>query len=246
LDDFIQYGGMPGLIELEGEEQKRKYLKGLFKEYYIGDIIKKHRIKQLDVLEKVVAVLIGRIGSFSTNKEIEEVLKTFNLKVTDDTIGRYVSYTLESFLFMKTKRLDIKNKKYSVYQYKYYCVDHGLRNAMDGLEVLNILNIMRNIIYIELLSRGYLVDVGIVPVKMERSYEVDFIASKGAKIIYIQVAYALESREKVFELTKAFSKIKDNFRKIIVTYDRTKFTTLENGYERIDLVDFLLNTDYLK
>lgn len=246
FDDYIIYGGMPYLQSIKNNSDKQEYLKDLFNLIYIKDINERHQVNRIDILESIIDTISSQVGSYTSIRKIENTLNSKGIKVSDDTIASYVSYLVESFLFKKVTRWDIKGKDYLAGIFKYYCVDLGLRNARLNFRQIEINHLMENVIYNELLARNYIVDIGIIYSSDKKSYEVDFIARKGPKQFYLQSTFSLYSEDKINQEISSFRKINDGFRKIIITKETSPFTTLENGYERINIIDFLLNEDYLK
>jgi predicted AAA+ superfamily ATPase len=246
FEQFMFYGGMPYLQELTSDEDKQAYLIKLFESVYYRDIVDRYKVDKPEILDGIINTISSSIGSYTSIRNLENTLKTNGVNISKDTVGKYVGYFVNSFLFEKALRYDIKGKQYLEGLYKYYCEDHGLRNARLNFRQQEYNHIMENIIYIELLSRGYLVDVGVVYNSERKAYEVDLIARKGPKQYYLQIAYSIFSEEEINQELYPFTRIKDNFRKIVITFENSPFTTFDGGYERIGIIDFLLKEDYLK
>lgn len=245
FENFIFYGGMPQIQDMKSDVLKQEYLKRLFNLVYIKDITERYKVERTDILESIIDTISSSIGSYTSIRNITNTINSGGNKISKETVAKYVSCLVNSFMFEKAIRYDIKGKQYLEGIYKYYSQDHGLRNARLNYRQMEKNHIIENIVFIELLSRGYLVDIGTVYSETKKILEVDFIARKGPKQYYIQVAYSLPTSDKIEQEINPFKRIKDNFRKIVVTYEYSLFTIFEDGYERINIIDFLLNTNYL-
>ena len=258
FDSYAFYGGMPFLFTKKSETAKMEYLKSLFSEVYLKDIIEKKKINRPEILSLVVDMLCSSIGSLTNPTSVTKALNSkLKLKgkeqVAINTVSSYMSFLEDAFLFHECKRYDVKGKSYFDYPNKYFCDDIGLRNARIGFRQQEMTHIMENIIYNELVYRGYQVDVGVVyeslrnsngnPVRVAR--EIDFVSTLGDKKFYIQSAYALPDDEKIKTELKPFMLTKDSFPKIIVRRDVGKRWIDENGFININIVDFLLDNDLM-
>ena len=254
FDDYCFYGGMPLVLSRPDEESKMQYLKSLFSETYIKDIVERNKIKREDVLSNVIDFLSSSIGSLTNPTNVTNAinsmqkLKSENI-VAQNTVKSYMNHLEDAFLFSECKRYDVKGKSYFEYPNKYYCEDIGLRNARIGFRQQEITHIMENIIYNELIIRRCSVDIGIV-YSMEKNRsnnsapvarEIDFVATKGGIKKYIQSAYAMETEEKIISETKPFSLTGDSFPKIIVRHDIRKRWYDDDGVLNIGIIDFLLD-----
>ncbi len=247
--DYQYYGGMPYLINLNGEERKQEYLKQLFSEIYIKDITERNGIKDIESFEKLLCVLSSSIGSYTNPTNLEKTFKSVeNIVYGHVAIKNHIEYIKDAFLISEAKRYDIKGKKYIGSNSKYYFTDIGLRNALINFRQSEPTHIMENIIYNELLNRGYSVDVGIVEINFKnekgnyvsKQLETDFICNKLNEKIYIQSAYSMESLDKQNQENKSLLNIKDNFRKVIIVKDNFKKYITEEGIEVISLKEWLL------
>ena len=236
-------------ISQRTEEQKSQYLKDLFERTYLSDIIERHNIQRIDVLDTLVNILASSIGSLTNPKKLSDTFISNSMKdVSINTITSYINYLEDSFLIKKVERYDVKGKKYISTPSKYYFADIGLRNARLNFRQQEEDHIMENIIYNELLYRGYNVDVGIVEIReknIRKQTEVDFICNQADKRYYIQVALSLPTREKTLQEERPLMNINDNFKKIIIVKDGKKSWTTEEGILIIGLQEFLLNKDSL-
>ena len=250
--DYYTYGGLPIVLSQKSEEAKMNYLKGQLKNVYLNDIIDRNRIQNEEQINAVVEILASSIGSFTNPLKLSNTFRSVaNLPIADKTVSNFLSYLEDAFLVDKAKRYDVKGKKYLSTPSKYYFTDLGLRNAALGFRQQEENHIMENIIYLELLKRGFSVDVGIVEVakrneegKIVRNYyEVDFIANRGNNKYYIQSAFAMDTEEKQEQEKKSLMNIKDFFKKIIVVKDDIKRKRDENGIVTMSIYDFLLDEE---
>ena len=250
FEEYAFYGGMPLVQSRPNDTAKVNYLTSLFSEVYIKDIVERRRIAREDILGKLLDLLCSSVGSLTKPKKIADTLRSkTGENIAQNTISAYISHLEDDFLFSEAKRYDVKGRKYFEYPYKYYCEDIGLRNARIGFRQQEMTHIMENIIYNELIIRGFTVDVGVVYANEKNasgSYsktarEIDFIASAGGKKIYIQSAFALPDDAKAEQELRPFSIIGDSFPKIIVRKDIRKRWYDDNGVLNIGLIKFLLN-----
>lgn len=248
FENYAFFGGMPLVLSRPNDSAKMNYLKSLFTEVYFKDIIERKKITREDVLAATMDMLCSSVGSLTNPTNIANAVNTAQQsrekdKVSPNTVRSYMEYLDDAFLFHECKRYDVKGKSYFDYPNKYYCEDIGLRNARIGFRQQEMTHIMENIIYNELIIRGYSVDVGVVysTEKGKRvAREIDFIATMGDRKVYIQSAYAMESDEKIASEIKPFSLAGDSFPKIIVRRDIRKSWHDENGYLNVGIEDFLL------
>ena len=248
-EEYALYGGMPLTLFKKSDEEKMSYLKGLFFEVYFKDIVERYDIELPDVLEELTDDLCSSIGSLTNSNKIAKTLKSIkNINVSANTITSYLNHLIESFLFNNAKRYDIKGKRYFEYPSKYYCTDIGLRNARLNFRQQEETHIMENIIYNELLYRGYSVDVGVVEIiqtvngdRSKKQCEIDFIVNKGSKKYYIQSALNVNDPQKMETELRPLKNTKDFFKKIIVSKTTAKPWIDEDGIVHIGLYEFLLN-----
>ena len=253
-NDYILYGGLPSVVQLQNSEQKIEYLKNIFEETYINDIIGRHKVKNRAELEELLNILSSSIGSLTNPRKLESTFKSVKqVTISAKTINNYLDYLCDSFLITAAHRYDIKGRKYIGSPMKYYFSDIGLRNARINFRQLEETHTMENIIYNELLTRGYNVDVGVVTIQqrdsagkmMRKQLEVDFVCNKGSKRYYIQSAYSMPTAEKMEQEQRSLVKIDDSFKKIIVTKDTPAPTYNEAGILVMSVYDFLLNANSL-
>jgi len=248
--NYQYYGGMPFLLSLKTNERKQQYLKELFSEIYIKDITERNGVKDVDAFEKLLKVLASSIGSYTNPGNLEKTFKSIEkLSYGHVAIKNHIEYIKDSFLISEANRYDIKGEKYIGSNSKYYFTDIGLRNALINFRQDEPTHIMENIIYNELIIRGYSVDVGIVEISEKnnnnnyvlKQLETDFVCNRINEKIYIQSAYSMETIEKQIQEKKSLMKIKDNFRKIIIVKDNIKKYITEEGIEVVSLKEWLLN-----
>ena len=248
-NSYIMFGGLPLILNQKTDEQKRNYLISLFNTTYLKDTIERNNINREDVLDSLINLLSSSIGSLTNPKKISDTFISNGFKdVSINTISSYLNCLLDSFIIEKVERYDVKGKKYISSPSKYYFSDIGLRNARINFRQIEENHIMENIIYNELLSRGYNVDVGVVEVRegnIRKQLEVDFVCNQSDKRFYIQVALNLDTREKTIQEEKSLLNINDNFKKIIVVKDNILKWYTEEGILVIGLQEFLLNKNSL-
>ena len=248
-NSYIMFGGLPLILDQKTDEQKRNYLISLFNTTYLKDTIERNNILRVDVLDTLVNLLSSSVGSLTNPKKIADTFTSHGIKdVSINTINTYLNYLLDAFIIEKAERYNVKEKKYIKTPYKYYFSDIGLRNARINFRQMEENPIMENIIYNELLTRGYNVDVGVVLVRdgdTRKQLEVDFVCNQSDKRFYIQVALNLDTREKTLQEEKSLLNIQDNFKKIIVVKDNIKKWYTEEGILVIGLQEFLLDKNSL-
>ena len=248
-NSYIMFGGLPLILDQKTDEQKRNYLISLFNTSYLKDTIERNNILRVDVLDTLVNLLSSSVGSLTNPKKIADTFTSHGIKdVSINTINTYLNYLLDAFIIEKAERYDVKEKKYIKTPYKYYFSDIGLRNARINFRQMEENHIMENIIYNELLTRGYNVDIGVVLVRdgdTRKQLEVGFVCNQSDKRFYIQVALNLDTREKTLQEEKSLLNIQDNFKKIIVVKDNIKKWYTEEGILVIGLQEFLLDKNSL-
>ncbi len=248
-NEYVTYGGMPLILKQKTEEQKSKYLTNLFELTYMKDIIDRNNIDKDDVLDSLINILSSSVGSLTNPQKIYNTFISNGITdISKNTIISYVDYLLDSFLIEKVERYDVKGKKYIQTPQKYYFADVGLRNARLNFRQQEENHLMENIIYNELLIRGYNVDVGVVEVREKdtrKQLEVDFVCNQGSKRYYIQSALNLDTPEKTLQESKSLNNIGDSFKKIIVVKDNIKLWRNDDGILIIGIQEFLLNKDSL-
>ena len=239
-NEYVLYGGLPLILSKKTDEEKSQYLKELFTQTYIRDIVERNNVQRIDVLDSIINMLASSVGSLTNPKKIYDTFVSNGEKeLSSNTVSSYIKYIEDSF----------KGKKYISTPQKYYFSDIGLRNARLNFRQQEENHIMENIIYNELVIRGYNVDVGVVEVrdknKCRRQLEVDFVCNLGNKRYYIQSALNLETREKTLQEERPLMNINDNFKKIIVVKDNIKHWFTEEGILIVGIQEFLLNNNSL-
>lgn len=245
LDTYMLYGGMPRLLTLKDEKDKKDYLTSLYNELYIKDIVERNRIEREDILNDILNFLASQISSLTNPNNIANAISSMkNEKINSTMVSNYVKHIIDSFLISMAKRYDVKGKTYFNYPNKYYYTDIGLRNARLNYRQYDPGHIMENIIYNELIRRGYSVDVGVV---YDRSgggniqKEIDFVVNDADKKIYIQSALRMDDDKKTSSELSSLTLTKDFFKKIIIRMDIPHNFYDDNGIFHCNLIDFLLN-----
>lgn len=245
LDEYIIFGGMPGLINEKNEESKKTYLINLFNEIYIKDLLEHGKIQRQDVIEKLLDYLASSVGSLTNINKLTSIINNqSSIKISDDTISKYINQLCNSFLISEAKRYDIKGKRYFDYPNKYYYLDIGLRNARINYRQLELGHIVENIIYIELLRRGYIVDVGVIEDRRNntnKQKEIDFIVKNFDKKLYIQSSIKLLDEAKRNSEVDSLRLTKDFFKKVLIRDDILTSFYDEDGIYNCKLTDFLLD-----
>lgn len=248
--EYFIYGGLPHILSLDTELKKATYLRNLYRTVYKTDLVERNRIKKTDELDTLVKILASSIGApCNPNKLANTFRSVEHSELNAETIGIYLNHLQDAFLIEKSIRFDIKGKRYIGTLPKYYFADTGLRNALLDFRQNEESHLMENIIYNELRSRGFLVDVGMVEIRSSketggtsrRQLEVDFVANLGSQRYYIQSALSVPDRQKMAQESASIDNIPDSFKKIIVTKDNTLPWHNEKGTLILSLFDFLLN-----
>ena len=242
FNNYLMYGGLPYLVAEDDNKNKVEYLKMICETVVGRDIIERHGIRQENLFEAVVEFLCSNIGSYVSANKIADTLKSNRYsKVTPDTIGNYLEFVCDAYLFYKSQRYDIKGKQYLKTLNKYYISDLGIRNSKLNYRQIEITHSLENIIYLDLLRRGYIVDIG-----KNNTKEIDFVARDDKNLYYIQVAYTLSDPDKNEQEVSSFYGLDDGYKKIVITMDDDPFVNLKNGYKKINVFDFLLNDNILE
>ncbi len=252
--EYSTFGGLPYILSLKTRDEKIKYLKKLEKETYLRDLIERNKIKNDAEFEELLSILASAIGSPTNPLKLQNSFKSLkNINITSPTIKKFLDYIQDAFIISKSMRYDVKGKKYINTPSKYYFTDIGLRNSILDFRQQEMSHIMENVIYNELLLRGFSVDVGAIDVleKNNASYkkittEIDFVASKGDLKYYIQSAYSIPDEQKREQEIRPLRNAKDSFKKVVITYDDINPYFDENGIFTIGLKDFLLNENSLE
>lgn len=247
--EYITFGGMPGQVMTDNVQDKSNYLKSLFDETYIRDIIDRNNVRNKAEIEELIDIIASDIGSLTNPLKIANTFKTEKkVSVHQETIKNFLNYFEDAFLVSKAKRYDIKGKKYINTPMKYYFTDVGLRNARLNFRQIEETHLMENVIYNELLIRGYNVDVGVVDhyytdednQRRQKKLEVDFVCNQGSNRLYIQSALSIPDKSKMEQEQSSLIKIRDSFRKIIIVKEGISHNS-ENGIYIMNLFDFLLS-----
>lgn len=253
--EYVVYGGLPLTVTMKTEEQKINYLINLFKETYLKDIIERQHIEKTQELEDLVNILASAIGSLTNPPKIEATFKSeIQSTISLNTIRQYIEYLEDAFIINKANRYNVKGRKYIGTPLKYYFEDVGLRNARLGFRQVEETHLMENIIYNELRSRGYSVDVGVVEKRgtdengkeYKNQLEIDFVANLGSKRYYIQSAFSMPTEEKRIQEKASLVNVNDSFKKIIVVKDIINVTRDEDGIATMSIYDFLLKENSLE
>ena len=249
--DYCTYGGMPVTLTLASHEQKSQYLRDLFTRTYLRDVVERHSIQNdTEVLEDLLNIIASSIGSLTNPTKLSNTFASEkHLKISSATIDRYLSYFSEAFLISKAERYDIKGKQYIHTPVKYYFTDVGLRNARLGFRQQEENHIMENVLYCDLLRRGYDVDVGVVEHNYKKAdgksarvqLEIDFVINRGNQRYYIQSALSISDPEKHAQEIGSLIKVPDSFRKIVVVGNKINPWKDENGILYIGIEQFLLD-----
>lgn len=244
LDQYMLYGGLPRVTAFEDEKDKKKYLSNLYRELYIKDIVERNAIEREDLLGDILDFLASQISSLTNPTNIANALASMkNEKVNPALVSNYVQHIIDSFLISQARRYDVKGKSYFKFPNKYYYTDMGLRNARLNYRQYDPGHLMENIIYNELLRRGYSVDVGVVADRSEGrnvQKEIDFVVNDTDRRIYIQSAFRMDTEDKTDSELGSLLLTKDFFKKIVMRQDIPHNYYDDNGIFHCNLLDFLL------
>lgn len=252
--EYVVYGGLPLVATMRTDEQKIHYLTNLFTETYLKDIIERYHIDKIQEMDDLLNVLASFVGSLTNPPKIEATFKsTIHSNISMNTIRQYLAYLEDAFLIHKAYRYNVKGRKYIGTPLKYYFEDVGLRNARLGFRQVEETHLMENIIYNELRSRGYSVDVGVVEKRerdergkeIKKQLEIDFIANLGSNRYYIQSAFSMPTEQKRIQEKASLVNVKDSFKKIILVKNVMKVSHDEDGIVTMSVYDFLLNENSL-
>lgn len=252
--DYYTYGGLPLILTLDTDKKKEDYLNNLYKSVYLVDVLERHKIKNMGEFDELLRIIASSIGAPCNPTKLANTFKSVkNVAIHHQTINKYLVFLEDAFLVEKSIRYNIKGKKYINTLAKYYFSDLGIRNALLGFRQQEETHIMENIIYNELRTRGYHVDVGMVEVRepdksgklFRKQLEVDFVVNQGSQRYYIQSSFAMPTLEKEAQESASLLRIKDSFKKIIIVKDDIKPKRNEDGILTIGLKDFLLDKNSL-
>ena len=244
LDEYMLYGGLPRVTQIDDENDKKKYLSSLYGELYVKDIVERNGIEREDVLEDILDFLASQIGSLTNPTNIANAISSMKgEKLNQSLVSNYIKYTIDSFLITMARRYDIKGKTYFNYPNKYYYTDIGLRNARLNYRQFDTGHIMENIMYNDLIRRGYSVDVGVVVDRKKGANvqkEVDFVVNENDKKLYIQSSVRIENEAKEIAELRSLMLTGDFFKKIIVRMDIPHNFYDDDGIYHCNIIDFLL------
>lgn len=253
--DYYTYGGMPIVFSLPSHEEKSQYLRNLFKSTYIKDVVERYNIQNdTAVLEDLLNITASAVGSLTNPTKLSKTFLSEKLiKISSATIDKYLDYFVDAFLIYRANRYDVKGKRYMQTPLKYYYTDVGLRNVRLGFRQQEETHIMENVLYLDLIRRGYDVDVGVVEQniktpegkKLRKQLEVDFVVNRGDERYYIQSALSVAEPEKRKQKIESLIRIPDSFKKIVITRDYIKPWTDENGIQYVGVEQFLLDKNAL-
>ena len=246
--EISTFGSLPQILNQPTDDQKKTLLNTTLKKVYMDDIINRNNINKTEYFEKTLNILASTIGSLTNPRKIADTFVSEKYgDISHKTVADYIEYSINAFLIEKAERYDVKGRKYISSPYKYYFTDIGIRNAKLNFRQYEPTHIMENIIYNELLKMGYSVDVGVVIIDekakkgIERKRtEVDFVINDNEERYYIQVAYSLSEQSKMDQELKSLRHIKDNFKKVVITFDDIKPYTTDDGIRVVNIYDFLL------
>ena len=247
-ESFVLYGGMPFILFMQSDEDRAEYLKSLFEKIYVADILERYKVRNRNELDELLDILSSAVGSLTNPGKLSRSFKSIkNKAISDNTVRKYISHFEDAFLLSRASRYNIKGKRYINATCKYYFEDIGLRNARLGFRQTEESHLMENILYNDLLIRGYSVDVGVVEQNVQINkkngkvqLEIDFVASKGAERFYIQLALNLDDAEKRSKELRPLQKVEDSFKKIIVVKEHRKPRPNEDGFIIVGIREFLL------
>ena len=253
-NDYMIYGGLPQIAGFQTERQKTEYLKNIFTNVYLKDVVERNGIQSVDELGTLVDILASVIGAQTNPTKISNTFASERqISYTNKTISKHIDYLEEAFLISKSNRYDIKGRKYIGANLKYYFTDIGLRNARLNFRQQEPTHIIENIVYNELLIRGYNVDTGLIDVygknqkgkRVHKQLEVDFVVNQGSQRYYVQVAYDMTSPEKQAQEFRSLRNIPDSFKKIVIVSGTAKPWRNEEGFVIMGMRYFLLKSDSL-
>jgi len=248
--EYMTFGGLPYCALLPSREEKADYLKRLFDEVFLRDIIERNRVQNDAQLESLLNVISSAVGSLTNPKKLEDTFTSSGTgKLSAFTIKQYLDYLCDAFMIEQAERYDIKGKRYISTPYKYYFTDTGLRNARLNFRQLEETHLMENVMYNELCLRGYSVDVGVVEINerqedgkyVRKQIEVDFVCNKADERVYVQSAFSIPTTEKRQQEERPLVNVGDGFRKVVVTKDNVLRHNDENGILIMSLQEFLMD-----
>lgn len=253
FSEYSTYGGLPLILDRKTETAKIKYLSDLFNTVYVKDISERHHLKNPMLMDNLLNIVSSSVGSLTNPLKLANTFSSNGMKVSEKTVSSYIDHLIDAFVLTKAERYDIKGKRHINSPYKYYFSDIGLRNARLNFRQQEQPHILENLIYNELIVRGYNVDIGIVEKNIRDEsgkqksiqYEVDFVCNLGSKRYYIQSAFSIPDSQKMEQERTPLLRINDSFKKFIIVQDHVKTWQDENGFIIMNVLDFLLNPDSL-
>lgn len=255
LRERMIYGGLPQVVQLETAEEKSEFLKELMEHTYKRDIVDRYNVRNTEVLDDLINILASSIGGLTNPTKLANTFESVkHEKVSNKTISSYIDYLCDSFILERASRYDIKGKRYIESPFKYYFIDEGLRNARLNFRQIEFTHLLENLIYNELLIRGFNVDVGVVLMnhrtddnkKIRARLEVDFVCNLGSRRYYIQSAYRMPDEDKLNQEEASLRNIDDSFKKIIIIGEETPVMRTTSGTTIISIYDFLLKENSLE
>lgn len=254
LDEYMTFGGLPQVLSYKTEKEKSNYLKGLFRKTYITDIVDRYGVRNTTELGELLDIVASCIGSLTNPTKIANTFASVkNVRITNETVQKWLEYLCDSFLVAKAVRYDVKGRKYIDTPSKFYFCDLGLRNARLNFRQTENTHLMENLIYNELIYRGYNVDVGVVVTEMKDEegkrhkvqLEIDFVCNQGSKRIYVQSAYRLPTEAKQNQELFSLTKVDDSFKKVVIVGEDQLVHRNDKGIVTMSLRDFLMDKDAL-
>ncbi|MGM9844787.1 MAG: ATP-binding protein [Muribaculaceae bacterium] len=255
LRDYMIYGGLPQVVLKDSHEEKVELLNALFENTYVSDIVARYKIRNTEVLDELLDILASSIGGLTNATKLANTFVSVkHEKISRNTIANYLEFICDSFLTEKASRYDIKGKRYIESPYKYYFTDCGLRNMRLNFRQVEYTHLLENVIYNELIARGFSVDIGVVSKQnrddngdvVRKHLEVDFVCNQGSRRYYIQSAYRMIEEDKVKQEEASLRNINDSFKKIIILGEYTPVLHNESGITIISIYDFLLKENSLE
>lgn len=237
-DYYFKFGGMPGILPLGSDEFKKLALKDIYNSILFEDVVSRFKINNIDLLQRFTRYLTASTGEIFSSKSIKNYLKSNNIYTTQDTLLKYAEYLNQSFFISKCKCFELKGKKEMKILGKYYLMDHGFHHALIEDNILKVTKILENIVYVELLRRGYKVNVG----RNADNSEVDFVCEKSGRYKYVQVSYRLTSEKTLNREITPLLRIPDKYESILITTEKHDFS--KEGVKHLNIIDFLCGDDF--
>jgi predicted AAA+ superfamily ATPase len=255
LQLYFRYGGLPQAVLQANEHKREDFLRNMFETTYLRDVIERNHLRNQQGMRELLLVLASNIGCTTNPSKIAKTFKSASkIDLSENTIRQYITHLQDAFIIREAQRYNIKGRKYIGADSKYFFADMGIRNVALNFRQIEAPHIMENVIYNELIARGYLVDVGMVETWKDngerdnerKTYEVDFVVNNGSQRYYIQSAYAMPTPEKVQQELRSLVNIDDSFKKIVVVYEDILPHRNNNGVLTLGLKQFLLDTQSIE